>query len=109
MTVDHGSLKSRSVSASIWVLIGTVAGSVVRLLSNLLLTRLLFPEAFGLMLMASTVTFIVHMLSDLGIHQSIIRLSDNKLCAKGKVEVVCLVDGILSKPTIFDEAFKEYI
>lgn len=73
MTVTHGSLKSRTVSASIWVLVGTVAGAVIRLLSNLVLTRLLFPEAFGLMLMASTVTFIMHMLSDVGIQQSIVR------------------------------------
>ncbi len=42
-------------------------------------------------------------------HQKIIRMSDNKLCAKGKIDVVCLIDGVLSQPTIFDEAFKEYI
>ena len=42
-------------------------------------------------------------------HQKIIRLSDNKLCAKGKIDVVCLIDGVLSQPTIFDEAFEAYI
>ncbi|MGV8963997.1 MAG: acyl-CoA thioesterase [Candidatus Saccharimonadaceae bacterium] len=42
-------------------------------------------------------------------HQRIIRLSDNMLCAKGKVEVVCLVDGVLSQPVLFDKAFREYI
>ncbi|MDD2476098.1 MAG: acyl-CoA thioesterase [Dysgonamonadaceae bacterium] len=42
-------------------------------------------------------------------HQRIIRLSDEKLCAKGKIEVVCLIDGVLSQPDVFDEAFKEYI
>ena len=42
-------------------------------------------------------------------HQRIIRLSDEKLCAKGKIEVVCLIDGVLSKPEVFDEAFKEYL
>lgn len=42
-------------------------------------------------------------------HQRIIRLSDNKLCAKGQIDVVCLIDGVLSQPTIFDEAFKAYI
>lgn len=41
--------------------------------------------------------------------QEIIRLSDNKICAKGKIEVVCLVNGKLSKPDVFDEAFQEYI
>ena len=42
-------------------------------------------------------------------HQKIIRLSDSKLCAKGKIDVVCLIDGVLSKPTLFDEVFKAYI
>jgi acyl-CoA thioester hydrolase len=42
-------------------------------------------------------------------HQEIIRLSDNVTCAKAKVEVVNLVNGKLSKPDVFDEAFKEYI
>lgn len=42
-------------------------------------------------------------------HQRIIRLSDQKLCAKAQIDVVCLIDGVLSQPTVFDEAFKEYI
>lgn len=42
-------------------------------------------------------------------HQEIIRLSDNATCAKAKIEVVNLVNGKLSKPDVFDEAFKEYI
>ena len=42
-------------------------------------------------------------------HQRIIRLSDDKLCAKAQIDVVNLVDGVLSQPDIFDEAFKEYI
>jgi O-antigen/teichoic acid export membrane protein len=67
------SLKQRALSAAVWVLSGSVASGVIRLLTNLVLTRLLFPEAFGLMLMASTVIFIVIMLSDVGIQQSIIR------------------------------------
>lgn len=42
-------------------------------------------------------------------HQKIIRLSDEKVCALGKIEVVNLVNGKLSQPEIFDDAFKEYI
>ena len=42
-------------------------------------------------------------------HQRIIRLSDDKLCAKAQIDVVNLVDGVLSQPDVFDEAFKEYI
>ena len=42
-------------------------------------------------------------------HQEIIRLSDNATCAKAKIEVVNLVNGKLSEPLVFDEAFKDYI
>ncbi len=42
-------------------------------------------------------------------HQRIIRLSDDKLCAKAQVDVVNLIDGVLSQPVIFDEAFKAYL
>ncbi len=42
-------------------------------------------------------------------HQEIVRLSDNKVCAKGKIEVVNLINGKLSKPDIFDKAFAEYL
>jgi O-antigen/teichoic acid export membrane protein len=67
------SLGSRTVSAATLVAAGSMASNVIRLLSNLVLTRLLFPEAFGLMLIATTVMVIVAMLSDVGIQQSIVR------------------------------------
>ncbi|HBK94555.1 MAG TPA: thioesterase, partial [Porphyromonadaceae bacterium] len=38
-----------------------------------------------------------------------VRQSDNVLCARAKIEVVNLVNGKLSQPEVFDEAFKEYI
>ncbi len=42
-------------------------------------------------------------------HQEVIRAKDGVVCAKAKIEVVNLVNGKLSKPDVFDEAFKEYI
>ena len=42
-------------------------------------------------------------------HQEIIRIEDNALCAKAKIEVVNLVNGKLSEPVIFNEAFADYI
>lgn len=42
-------------------------------------------------------------------HQEIVRTKDNVLCAKGTIEVVSLINGKLSRPDIFDEAFKDYI
>lgn len=42
-------------------------------------------------------------------HQEVIRAKDGVVCAKAKIEVVNLVNGKLSQPLVFDEAFKEYI
>ena len=42
-------------------------------------------------------------------HQEIVRISDNVLCVRGSVEVVCVVNGKLSKPEVFDNAFKDYL
>jgi len=41
--------------------------------------------------------------------QELRRLPENTLCAKGIIEVVSLINGKASAPTIFDEAFKDYI
>jgi O-antigen/teichoic acid export membrane protein len=46
---------------------------VLRLISNLILTRLLFPEAFGIMSLASTILVGLSMLSDIGIEQSVVQ------------------------------------
>ena len=42
-------------------------------------------------------------------HQEIIRIEDNALCAKAKIEVVNLVNGKLSEPVVFNQAFADYI
>ncbi|MDU1903879.1 MAG: YbgC/FadM family acyl-CoA thioesterase [Dysgonomonas sp.] len=41
--------------------------------------------------------------------QKIIRITDNELCSEASVEVVCLINGKLSPPTVFDEAFSQYL
>lgn len=48
-------------------------GQVIRLGSNLLMTRLLVPEMFGVMAIATTVTVILALLSDIGLRQNIIQ------------------------------------
>ncbi|MBW4710792.1 oligosaccharide flippase family protein [Roseobacter sp. YSTF-M11] len=49
------------------------SGNLLRLLSNLILTRLLFPEAFGLMALVQVFTTGLKMFSDTGLKTSIIR------------------------------------
>lgn len=53
-------------------IVAYVATIALRLASNLLLTRLLFPEAFGLMALFHSVNYVLWMLSDVGIMQAVI-------------------------------------
>ena len=42
-------------------------------------------------------------------HQDIYRASDNKLCFKGVIDLVCIVNGKLANSPEYDESFKDYI
>jgi O-antigen/teichoic acid export membrane protein len=71
-------LKSRLLSAGGWT-IGAIMGErLLRLGSNLVMTRLLVPEAFGLMAMVMTVQMMVNMIADIGIRQSIVRAENGE-------------------------------
>jgi O-antigen/teichoic acid export membrane protein len=65
------SLKSRAMSGAIWTLIGYGGSQVLRFGSNLILTRLLIPEYFGLMAIINTLMAGINLFSDLGVGQSI--------------------------------------
>lgn len=41
--------------------------------------------------------------------EDIYRLPDNKLCAKGRVESICVKDGRLTRGELFDEIFGAYL
>lgn len=67
------SLFARAMRGSAWVILGFGAAQIIRLASNLILTRLLFPEAFGLMALVTVFTVGLTMFSDVGIGPSIAR------------------------------------
>lgn len=60
------SLKRRSVRAGVWVGGSHVLSQVIRLAGNLVMTRLLLPEAFGLMAIVFTLLLALGLLSDIG-------------------------------------------
>lgn len=64
-------LMARALRSSAFVMFGFGAAQFLRLLSNLLLTRFLFPEAFGLMALVTMVEVGLTLFSDLGLGQSI--------------------------------------
>lgn len=67
------SLTGKAASAATWTLINFAASFVLRLGSNLVLTRLLFPEAFGLMSLVGVFMAGLQMFTDLGVGQGIIQ------------------------------------
>lgn len=66
------SLTSGTAHATLYEVGAYVLSVLLRLGSNLILTRLLMPEAFGLMAMMATVTFVLWMLSEVGLSQAVI-------------------------------------
>jgi O-antigen/teichoic acid export membrane protein len=58
--------------AAAWLVGSNVTSQALRLLSSLVLTRLLLPESFGLMAAVQTLYFGLVMFSDLGVWQSVV-------------------------------------
>lgn len=67
------SLKSLALRGSVWTVGTQLANNAMRLAGNMVLTRLLFPEAFGLMLLVGVFTAGLQMFTDLGINQNIVQ------------------------------------
>ncbi|MDG4560523.1 MAG: oligosaccharide flippase family protein [Candidatus Competibacter sp.] len=69
----NASLKARMLKAAAWLVGGNLSSQLLRLISNLILTRLLVPEAFGLVAAVNTLYFGLVMFSDLGVWQSVVK------------------------------------
>lgn len=66
-------LRQRVLQSGSWTLAGYGVNQALRLGGNLILTRLLFPEAFGMMAIVQAVIYGVTMLTDVGIGPSIVQ------------------------------------
>ncbi len=66
-------LFARVMRSSAWTALGYGGSQAMRLASNLILTRLLFPEAFGMMALVSVVLVGLTMFSDVGTAPSILQ------------------------------------
>ena len=67
------SLKQRIFHAGAWTVAGYGVSQVIRFGSNLLMTRLLVPEMFGVVAMATMVMVGLALFSDLGLRQSVVQ------------------------------------
>jgi O-antigen/teichoic acid export membrane protein len=70
-TMTDNGLIARLLRSSSWVILGYGASQLFRLASNLILAKLLFPEAFGLMALISMITLGLILFSEVGIGPSI--------------------------------------
>lgn len=67
------SLKSRTINSSAWVIAGHLLSQLIRFGGNLVLTRLLIPEMFGVMAIITVVMIGFAMFSDIGLLQNIVQ------------------------------------
>jgi O-antigen/teichoic acid export membrane protein len=67
------SVKQLAVRGAVWTIASYGLSLVLRLGSNLILTRLLVPEMFGLMTLVYVFITALHLFSDLGIGQTLIQ------------------------------------
>lgn len=71
---DHVlTLRQRAFRAGGWSFAGYGLSQAIRLGGNLVMTRLLAPEMFGVIAIATMVTVILGMLSDIGLQQNIVQ------------------------------------
>ena len=68
-----GLLPNLVLKAAGWSLMGYVGNYGLRLISSVIMTRLLVPEMFGVMAIAATVQVVSFMLCDVGLRQAIVR------------------------------------
>jgi O-antigen/teichoic acid export membrane protein len=71
IAADGHSLRRRVLGAGICIVIQQIAGSALRLVGNVALTRLVPPEAFGLMAVVYVLSMGLALVSDLGISQNV--------------------------------------
>jgi len=65
--------RKQLINSSIWIFIGQFSSQFLRLASNLIMTRLLVPEMFGVMAIANSVMIGLFLCSYVGIHHSIVQ------------------------------------
>lgn len=69
---DGASLKRKVASGTVIVMAGYALSNALRLGGNLILTRMLFPEAYGLMTVVTVILTGIYLFSEVGIRGSIV-------------------------------------
>lgn len=67
------SLRARALKGTVWTIVSYASGMGLRLVSNVVLTRILAPRLFGLMTLLTTAITGLTLLSDLGLTPNVVR------------------------------------
>ncbi len=67
------SLERKALHATLWTVVDYGSGQALRLVNSWVLTRLLFPQAFGQMTLVTTLIVGITLLSDIGLAPSVIQ------------------------------------
>ncbi len=94
-TKPPAALGGRVARASFWAIGGMASSQGLRLISNLIMTRLLFPEAFGLMAILNVWVFGLRMMSDVGIGTSVIQSGRDDVGFVNTLWTVQVLRGVL--------------
>jgi O-antigen/teichoic acid export membrane protein len=73
LAIGSSPIKRVAIAGTLWTVGGFGAGQALRMISSLILTRLLFPELFGLMSLVWTVMTGLQLFSDVGLDANITR------------------------------------
>jgi O-antigen/teichoic acid export membrane protein len=71
--MSSATIKQKAIVSTVWTVLGYGTSQILRLGSNLILTRLLVPELFGLMALVNVFIIGLHLFSDIGIIPSIVQ------------------------------------
>lgn len=73
MNTKINTLKSRVLNASFWSVGGNITTQVIRFATSLIMTRLLVPEAYGLIALAGVFIYGLHFFTDIGFGQNLVQ------------------------------------
>lgn len=85
------------VVAAFWVAIGSGGYQLIRLIGNLILTRILYPEVFGVMAIVTAVMVGLAQLSDVGLREGVVnsdRVDDPKFMRTAWTLQICRTAAI---------------
>lgn len=73
MQENNGSLRQKILHSLSWSTFGFGTSQILRFVSNIILTKLLYPEAFGLMILAQSIIVGLTLITDMGVKTVIIQ------------------------------------